>query len=165
MATEIRYGHVGGGKWGRRHPVAATQYFHPRGSHFVYFDSNGRVTLALTSTATLGGWACVPTTFEPGSTADANGYWTSSATAGADKIFVIQDITAIYHCPTTAAGGLSVQARIGELSDIVGVNDGTAQYVTPGTNTTDVLINMGLIPGETNEILVRINEAKNQKDT
>lgn len=146
----------------REEPVAATQYFHPAGTHFVYFDSNGRITLALTATGYLYGWAFSPISLVAGSTDAANGYWTSSSTAGADKLNVCFGITAVYR----GYSATMAQARIGECADLVGVNDGTRQYVNPGTSTQDVLVVRGLpLDGDTAAAIVSINPNEFQKDT
>jgi len=165
--SEVRYGPVIGDYRAVELPVAASQMFHPNGAAFVYLDSSGYVTLAITATTYLFGWALVPRSLA--GTDLANGYWTSNATAGASKVPVIaaaMNPKVAYRVPTTAAGGLAVAARIGECSDLVGVNDGTIQYATPGTNATDVLLNVALPEdGDTNSIIVTFNPNTIQRDT
>ena len=150
-------------------PVAASQIFHPQGGAIVYLDSSGHVTLALTATDKIWGWAFVPRSYEVGSTNASNGYWTSSSTAAADKVMVApfaMNIGMLFKMPTTSAGGLAVRARSGETCDIVGVNNGTVQYATPGTTSTDVLLFITLDPdGDTNSALFTANEDELQKDT
>lgn len=164
-----RFGPVQTEYWAKEMPVAASQMFLPRSAHFIYLDSSGHVTFGATSTDKLYGWALVPQSFQIGSTAASNGYWTSSATAGADKVSVIPfacNLHIVYRVPTTPAGGLAVAARCGETCDIVGTNDGTIQYATPGTTSTDVLLVVGIPEdGDTNQIYVCANEGEIQKDT
>lgn len=149
------------------YPCAATQYFYLRGTKFIYLEStNSRITMCLTATTYVDGWAMAPVTNE-GSSANTL-YWTSAG-AGVSKIPTIMAAAnpgCVYRVPTTASGGLSLQARIGESCDIVGVNDGTIQYVTPGTADIDILHFVGLDPrGSTDACLVTINSEKMQLDT
>lgn len=163
--SEIIFGHRKGGRTGVWKPIAASQMFHPNGGSLVYLDTNGRVTLALSATGSLYGWAETPHSLKPGSTDASNGYWTSSSTAGSDSCFVISDLTAVFEMPCTS-GTTYVDARDGELCDIVGVNDGTKQTASPGTNSTDVLIVFGgPLSGATDSIMVKLNDAEMQKDT
>lgn len=145
-------------------PVAASQYFYHNGINLVYLDSNGRVTLALTATATLYGWAIVPTGRGAGSSDD---YWLSSATAGADKIQVVRAIEGeTFILPADAT---VTQSMVGNACDIIAVNDGTATQVDVGTSSTDVLLIEGLgsryAGGAATDVEVRINPLKIQADT
>jgi len=146
-------------------PVAASQKFHPNGASFVYLDSSGHVTLALTTTQYLFGWACPPRSLDGDDL--VNGYWTSSSTAGADKLLVypaVLNLGVIFRAP--CATGLAVAARVGECADLVGVNDGTIQYVDLSANTQDVLLVVGIPEdGDTNSILVTFNPNEIQRDT
>lgn len=124
----------------KEYPVAASQFFRHDGVNFVYLDSSGHATLALTATATLLGMAIVPKGMGAGASAD---YWKSSATAGADKIQVVIDPNAKFLVPAggTAKGDTTVTAAMkGNACDIVAVNDGTATFADVDTSSTDVLI-------------------------
>ena len=147
-------------------PVALSQYFHTSGSHFFYFNS-GYVTGALTLTEYLAGWACTPVSIEL--TTSIINYWLSNAATPYSRVpCILASVNpgCVFRVPTTAAGGLSVQARVGECVDLVGVNDGTAQYVTPGTSTQDILICVGVDPdGDTNACLVTFNPEEQQQTT
>jgi len=147
----------------KEYPVAASQYFRHAGINFVYLDSSGNVTLALTATATLLGMAIVPKGKGAGASAD---YWLSSATAGADKIQVIEaNPETKFLVP---ADDTVTAAMKGNACDIIAVNDGTATYADVGTSSTDVLvivdqgINYG---GAATDVVVKINPLKVQADT
>ena len=161
------YGYVRGpshdGLWV---PVAASLKVYPAGGFWVYLDANGRVSLCLNATANVFGWAEFPTSLPAGSTAASNGYWTSSSTAGADKVFVHTNPNTVFAMPCTS-GTVWAQARLGELLDITGVAtaDGSAQEANPGTNSTDILVAAGGDDNDTSVIYVRMNEDKIQKDT
>ncbi|MCR4308035.1 MAG: hypothetical protein NUV80_05735 [Candidatus Berkelbacteria bacterium] len=145
-------------------PVAASQYFYHNGINFVYMDGSGHLTLALTATATLYGWALVPAGRGAG-TSDL--YWKSSATAGADVIPVITvGEGAQFILP---ADDTATQAMIGNACDIIAVNDGTATTVDVGTSSTDVLLITGIgttiAGGAATDVIVKMNPAKVQADT
>lgn len=149
-------------------PVAASQYFNPRGGSVIYLDSSGHVTLALTATTTVFGWAMVPHSFLYGTTDHANGYKISSSTAGADTLFVYPfacNPGMILKMPCTTSG--AVIARRGELVDMVAVNDGTAQYVNTAASSTDIFHFISIVPdtSDTSSCLVTVNNAKYQADT
>ncbi len=169
MATKVNQGPISGNVFCRDYPVAASQKFHPLGGKLVFLDSSGHVTLALTATATLFGLAVGKGSLGYDNTDATNGYYTSNATAGADKITVYPFAAnpgMVFKMITTAAGGLAVAARVGETADIVGVNDGTAQYATPATTVTDVLLVVALEDdGDTNSAYFAVNPAKIQADT
>ncbi len=161
--ASLKYGCITPNAKGRMYPVAASQYFYHEGGAFVYLDSSGHVTLALTATATLFGYAIAPAGVGAGAAGSA--YWLSSATAGADEIFVITDKDAEFFVP---ADDTATAAMAGNACDIVGVNDGSAQTVDVGTSSTDVLIfqKRGLdYGGVAASAIVKINPAKTQADT
>jgi hypothetical protein len=145
-------------------PVAASQYFNNTGASWVYLDSSGNVTLALSATATLYGWAIVPTGQGAGT---SNSYWKSSATAGADTIQVIPVNTALRFLVPNA-GTAVAQSDLGNTCDMVAVNDGTVQSANVGTSSTKVFIVDGLgtdvAGGTTGDVIVKVNPAKIQAD-
>ena len=170
MGNKLDYGVVERiGQWAKPYPVAASQYFNFSGGALVYLDTNGRVTLALTATATLFGYAQLPKSAQYGSTSTT--YWLSSSTAGLDKILVYPFIAnpgLVFKMPTILAStstGLCVRARCGETADIVGVNDGTRQYALPGTQSTDILAFLDLVEdGDTDAAYFTLNIGKVQMD-
>ena len=81
--ASIKYGPLDPAPKTKMYPVAASQYFYHEGESFVYLDSSGNVTKALTATGTIFGWAIVPKGRGAGSSDD---YWKSSATAAADRV-------------------------------------------------------------------------------
>jgi hypothetical protein len=167
--SEVRYGPVQGmtGLKVYEMPVAATQYFNPTGTFFCYLDSSGHVVMAITATQYLFGWVFAPTSFDAGSTAATNGYFTSSSTAAATKLLVAPFVANPgMVMRVKVATGLAVRARVGEVIDLVGVNDGTAQYADTTASTNDLLSVVDLpSDGDTNTILVVANPLEVQKDT
>jgi len=145
-------------------PVAASQVFYFNGSMFFYLDSSGYVVGSITATQYVCGWALCPVS----SDGTTQTYWTSSTTAGTSKVPCIMaqvNPGCVFRVPTTAAGGLSVQARVGECADLVGDN-ASAQYVTPATNVQDILIVVGVDPeGDTNACLVTFNPEEMEMET
>lgn len=162
----LRYGHIKGGKNGDWLPIAASQKIHPNGGKVVYLDTSGHVTIAVSATNKIYGWAELPNSLKVGSTDASNGYWTSSSTAAADSCFVITDVTAVFEMPCYT-GTSFADARVGETCDILLASaDGTRQYAQPGTTTTDVLIVRGGPPsGATTSILISLNDDEMQRDT
>lgn len=166
--TKSRFGLVNKGAVAkgsmRELPVAASQLVKPDSGMFVYLDSSGHVTLLLTATAYVYGWAFFPTSLIVGGTDDSNGYYTSNAVAGTDKVIVCNSLDAIYRVPCTAT--LAVDARVGECADVAATNNGAGQTVTPGTNSQDVLLVVGIPEdGDTSSILVKLNPNEMQRDT
>jgi hypothetical protein len=162
------------GLFAAMYPVAALQYFNFSGGGLVYMDSSGHITLGLTATDKLWGYAEIP----KGASYESNQtYWLSSSTAGLSKILVYPFCAnpgLLFKMPTILAStstGLCVAARVGELCDIVAVNDGTRQYAVPGTSSTDVLQFVALCeyvgPGDsdTDAAFFTFNDAETQKDT
>lgn len=147
-------------------PVAASQYFRHDGINLVYLDSNGRVTLALTATATLYGIAQVPKGRGAGTSDD---YWLSSSTAGVDKITVYpfsMNPSLVMLLPADETVTASMR---GNSCDIISVNNGTATYVDVGTSTTKVLIIQGLgtdykKDAVATDVVVTVNSVKIQAD-
>lgn len=147
-------------------PVAASQYFRHDGINFVYLDANGRVTLALTATATLFGIAKVPSGMGAGSNPN---YWLSSSTAGADYIHVYPFILNPNMTMLLPANATVTEAKRGDTCDIIAVNDGTPTTVNIGVNTTKVLIILGRgidykQNADPTDVVVTVNPAKIQAD-
>lgn len=160
-----KLGCINGVHRSKEYPVAASQKFNRTGGAFVYLDGSGHVTLALSATATLFGYAVVPQGIGSGLGTDS-AVWQSSATAGADRIPVITDLNAEFLVPTA---GAVTAAMAGNAVDIVGVNDGTQQTCNEAAGSTDVLIIQGRgmdLAGATTTsfAVVKRNPAKNQAD-
>jgi hypothetical protein len=165
MSTSLKYGCITPNAKGREYPVAASQYFCHAGGHWVYLDSSGHVTLAITATTYLFGWAVSPAGVGAGAAGSA--YWLSSATAGADKVFVITDPTAEFCMPADATATAAYEGR---TADLVSVNDGTAQVADLGTTSTDVLLVQKvatdlLSNAAATDVIVKLNQAKLQAVT
>ena len=168
--ASIKYGPLSPNPKTTMYPVAASQYFYHEGISFVYLDTSGHLTKALTATATLFGWAIVPKGRGAGS---SDLYWLSSATAGADKMPVVlaKDLYEIL-----VPGIITVTAAMtGGCWDILCVNDGSQTLATGeaadfDTSSTDVLIlndlgvNRNAKAAITDGVVI-INPAKLQVDT
>ncbi len=161
--ASVKYGCITPSVETKEYAVAASQYFYHDGSSFVYLDGSGNVTLGLSATTTLIGYAIVPKGKGAGT---SNSYWLSSATTGADKIAVITDPKARYLVPSTATVTAGMK---GDTADLGGVNDGTQQYIRAGTQTLDVLIiedvGTSITGGAATDGVVKINPTKFQADT
>jgi hypothetical protein len=163
--ASLKYGCISPNPKGREYPVAASQYFPHASGAFVYLDGSGHVTMAITATATLFGYAITPAGRGAGA---SDSYWLSSATAGADKLFVITDLAnALFAVPATTT---VTAAMAGNAGDIVGVNDGTVQQADTDTSTTDVLLVQGVATDfgagyAATDAVVKINPLKVQADT
>ena len=158
----LKYGCITPNPKGREYPVAASQFFSHTGGGFVYLDGSGHITLALSATATLKGYVEDPNGKGAGA---SDSYWKSSATAGADKLFVITDPDAEFLVPASTT---VTDAMAGNVYDLIGVNDGTAQYVDLATSTTDMvaIVKKGSdYGGGTTDAVVKINPLKYQADT
>lgn len=161
MASPL-YGCISPSPRVREYPVAASQYFRHNGVNAVYLDGSGHVTLALTATATLKGFAIVPQGRGAGT---SDNYWLSSSSAGQDKIMVIVDTDAEILAP---ADDTVTQAMAGNACDLIAVNDGTATTVDVGTSSTDVFLIQALgskYGGAATDVVVKMNPAKVQADT
>ena len=146
----------------KEYPVAASQKFYHEGINLVYLDGSGHVTLALTATATLLGFAMIPKGRGSQSVSDA--YWQSSAIAGADKLLVVSGTNARFLLP---ADDTVTEAMKGNSCDIIAVNDGTATTVDVGTSSTAVLVidDLGTkYNGSATDVVVKINPLKFQAD-
>jgi hypothetical protein len=116
---EIKYGWREGEGKGKEVPVAADQYFHRQGGHFVTLNAAGMVSIASAAATQIYGWAETPK-----DTAGKN-CWKSSSTAGVDKVFVIYGSEDIFELPFSAT--LTVTAtHIGKGCDLQ--LDKTATY-------------------------------------
>ena len=110
-------------------PVAASQAFKRRSGHFVYLSSNN-VNIADTGTTQLWGWALVGKD------------WTSSSTAGADKVTVDTNPYHVWEIPArdvfTAA---NLAAYIGDHCDLE--ISSVIQYVDNGESNEDTIVCIG----------------------
>ena len=140
------------------YPVAASQVFYHEGAQFVYLDGSGNVTVGVTATATVIGWAIVPVGVGAWTTNKL--CWKSSATAGADKIAVITDPNAEF---LVGADDTVTAAYRGNACDLVLTTaDGSGpQLVDIGTTSNDVVritkIGTEVVGGSTTDCVVRIN--------
>lgn len=145
-------------------PIAASQIFRRSdGGAFVIMNSSGHLEQALSATATIWGYVVIPQAYVSAGTNAA--FFTSSATAGADRLPCIRAIDAEFLVP---ADDTATQAQVGNLCDIVCVNDGTGQVADIGTSTTDVLKISRLgtdVGGLSTDVVVKFNPAKLQADT
>ena len=160
----LKYGCITPNPKGRQYPVAASQYFAHEGEGFVHLDSSGHVTKSLTATATIFGYVEAPAGVGAG--AAGSTYWKSSATAGADHVFVITDKNAEFLVPAPIA---TTGAMLGGAWDIICVNDGVAGTADLDTSSTKVLIATELgtnvaHDAAASDVVVMINEAKRQAD-
>lgn len=119
--AEIKYGHREGPGHGKEYPVAANQYFHNRGGHFVYLV-NGNVTLVGSSNKKIAGWAEIPK--------QAAGYesWKSSSTAEADSVFVITGVDDVFEVPC-------LQSQASLNASWIGAGVGIVNATMPGEST------------------------------
>jgi hypothetical protein len=116
MSSNIRYGHVAGEGRGREYRVAADQYVSRKGGKFVQLVA-GYSTLCATGGTQIMGWMETPK--------DAEGYnaWKSSATAGTEKLFVIEAGGNVFELPVDEKNASITATYIGAGAGIV--NSGT----------------------------------------
>ena len=148
------------------YPVNASDVFAHAGANFVILGSDGYVTPALTTTATLFGYAIIPKGTGAGTAVED---WKASATDGADKVPVIlatDNYSFFVPADATATIGQS-----GDAVDLLNASatDSTAALVDVGTATNDVLIIQELATKKHadavgTDIIVKINPAKIQAD-
>jgi len=153
------FGPVKGPIVGSYLPMAASQYFRFNSGAFGYLDSSGHFTGNITATQNIWGWALTPKSVAASS---ALAYWTSSSTAAADELFIIHSISTVFAMPTLDS--TYAAARVGELCDLIAVNDGTGQTANVGTNTQDIL---RIVGGDITLDIVHVcmNDNELQKDT
>ncbi len=147
--------------------VNADEVWHHAGANFCILGSDGFVTQALGSTATIFGYAMIPKGVGAGS---AVASWKASATDGKDTVAVVlasAGETFIVPADATATIGQS-----GDACDLLNASatDATASLVDIGTSSTDVFIIQGLATDKVaaaagTDILVKVNPAKLQADT
>ena len=151
----LSYGHREGPGKGRETGVAANQYFHRRGGHFVYIDSSGDANLCgsldaagyntETSASTVYGWLVTPK--------DTSGYnsWKSSSTAGNDSAFVIYGLDDVFELPVGAADTTTASLSyvgLGACIDLAG-SDATynriqyALYKATAASTCLTIVDVG----------------------
>jgi len=105
MSKDIKMGHAYGSGRGQELGVAANQYMHSRGGHFVYLDSAGAVTMCASNSTEIFGWACAP------KNADGYNSWKSSSTAKADSVYVVSGLEDRFVMPL-ATSSASANATI-----------------------------------------------------
>ncbi len=111
-------------------PVAASQAFTRRSGHFVKKDVNNRADIADSGDTQLQGWALVGKD------------WTSSATAGADKVTVDTHPLHVWEIPSDATFTAATLATIvGETCDLI-VNS-NVQQADFGESNEDVIMIVG----------------------
>ena len=138
MAYGIRYGLVEGEGKGREIPLTPDQYFHRQGGHFVQLIA-GNATLCASGVTKVFGWAETPK--------QADGYeaWKGSATAEADKLFIMYaDPDNVFAIPATLSTTYkSVAASlVGKGCGLVlgGTTYTIRQYAKIGTTATPLFI-------------------------
>lgn len=126
--AEIRYGWREGPGKGREYPVAASQYMHRLGGHFVALDSSGNATMAATGDTSVMGWAECP------KDADGHNSWKSSSTAGSDKVFVVTGLENVFEIPADETKASVNSTQIGAGAKIVqsGATYSRKQYAKSG---------------------------------
>ncbi|RLF07605.1 MAG: hypothetical protein DRJ60_02320 [Thermoprotei archaeon] len=128
-------------------PVAASQAFKRRSGHFVKLDSNRRAEIADSGDSEIIGWALVG--------AD----WTSSSTAGADKITVDTHPLHVWEIPADATfTAANLAALIGKTCDLI-VDGNGIQKADIGESNEDVIV---IIGGDVDEqtLYVHLNPNK-----
>ena len=155
---EIKFGHRSGPGHGKELPVAASQYFHNKGGHFVYLSA-GNVTLAASGSLKLAGWA--------EGRKEAAGYkaWKSSGTAEDDTMFVITGVNDVYELPWYDSSGASLAASLVGLKTglrLSGSTYTTKQYATTYVNTTGSPLTIVDVDVTNKTVFVKINPDKKQ---
>jgi len=110
--AQVRYGHVRGPGKGIEVPLTANQYFHERGGHFVKLVA-GNASLCATGDAVVFGWAESP------KHADGYSSWKGSATAEADKLFVISGLEDVFELPVNEGNASLAASWVGRGAGIV----------------------------------------------
>ena len=104
MADEqLKYGWLRGGQQGDVYPSGASEVFKAQSGRFVSADASNRIEVAIAGDTELLGHA---------ETHDH----TTSATEGAESIFVINDLTAVFRIPVN--GGTWAATMRGKTCDI-----------------------------------------------
>lgn len=167
--SEVRYGPVIGNYNTIMFPVTDSQKFHPNGGSFVFLDTNGFVSIALSTTQALFGWALVPRSLVT-ATDISNGFWTSGAASGTGTSYVPVIVAAMnlgvtFRVP--CGTGLAIVDRCGEACDLLlASNSGLVQKVDTANSTHDVVLVVAIPEdGDTNSILVTFNPNEIQRDT
>ena len=147
------------------YPCNASEVWHHAGANVCLLDASGYITQALGSSATVFGYAIVPTGMGAGS---AVASWKAGAD-GVDKIPVI---------PATAGeefllptNGTPAITQVGNCCDIVhaSATDAIASLVNVATSSTDIFIIQGIgtdyhAGAASSDVVVKFNPAKIQTD-
>jgi len=148
------------------YPANADEVWHHAGANFCFLGSDGFVTQSLSGTATIFGYAIIPTGTGAG-TAVAS--WKASATDGKDKVPVI--LASEMETFVMPADATVTVGQAGNKCDILNssATDTTASLIDIGTSSNDVFIIQGLalgrVPGAAaTDVLVQMNIANQQAD-
>ena len=163
------YGLVrGNANIGSYFPVAADQYFHHGYGGFVELNSSGHITIADSASEVLLGWAMFPES-GTGAAASTVDYWLSSATAGADKLFVITDLNAWFSMPIWTGGAIDemTQAQVGGAVNISYTNGSTAGQFADlnDTGSDDIILIRDWNSEDTSIVIVQMNPKEIQVST
>lgn len=110
-------------------PVAASQNFQRRSGHFVYLSS-GNLTIADSGTTEIFGWALV------------GDDWTSSSTAGADKVTVDTNPFHVWEVPARDTfTATNLKNYIGDTCDLE--ISSNIQYIDNGESNEDTIVIVG----------------------
>lgn len=135
MTQETRFGHIRGGEGGKVMPIGASETFYSKSGRFVTSDGSGRAELSDQNDTYISGW------LREGKPADGSGSggFTSSSTEGADKGWVITDLSAVFRMPLAYDADTYDRnyssALIGETCDIVVING--VQYCNVSASSKD----------------------------
>lgn len=148
--NQPKFGQIEGDGKGKEYPVAASQAFARRGGKFVYLDSAGAVTIVGACGTSFKGWAVTP------KDAAATNFWTSSATAKADSLFVISGLDNIYEIPYYTSGSASVDASVMSAALGIYMDSGVQKAQDDCTAASECLIPVDFNKKE-NTVLVKID--------
>lgn len=105
---QLKYGHIRGGHSGYVTPIGASEVIKAKSGRFMKSDGSGRAEVAVDgSTELIGFLECEE--------------FTASATEGADKRWLINDLTAVFRIPVSA--GTYVKAMKGKTCDLAVSSD------------------------------------------
>lgn len=103
VIAQLKYGWIRGGRSGYIVPIGASEVLKAKSGRFMKNDASGRAEVAVDGSTELMGFL------------DCEEF-TASATEGADKRFLINDVTAVFRIPVSA--GTYTAAMLGETCDL-----------------------------------------------